>query len=143
MKIIKFFFHVYLLRIKPILVRMLGVQLGKNCRVYTSIFNLDNVAPRLIHIGNGCCLAKGAVILSHDFSRFGFKHPEKKPVQIEDNVFIGKNAIILPGIRIGRNCVIGAGAVVSKNVPADTVVAGNPAAVICTMDEYVKKASHP
>ena len=50
-----------------------------------------------------------------------------KPIVIEDNVWVGGGAILLPGVRIGRNAVVGAGAVVSRSVPADTVVAGNPA----------------
>jgi maltose O-acetyltransferase len=53
-----------------------------------------------------------------------------KPIVIEDNVWLGGAAILLPGVRIGRNAVVGAGAVVSRSVPANTVVAGNPARVI-------------
>lgn len=53
-----------------------------------------------------------------------------KPVVIEENVWIGGGAILLPGVIIGRNAVVGAGAVVSRSVPANTVVAGNPARVI-------------
>ena len=53
-----------------------------------------------------------------------------KPVAIEENVWLGGGAILLPGVRIGRNAVVGAGAVVSRSVPANTVVAGNPARVI-------------
>jgi len=53
-----------------------------------------------------------------------------KPIVIEDNVWIGGGAILLPGMSVGRNAVVGAGAVVTRNVPANTVVAGNPARVI-------------
>lgn len=53
-----------------------------------------------------------------------------KPIVVEDNVWIGGGAILLPGIRIGRNAVVGAGAVVSRSVPANTVVAGSPARLI-------------
>jgi maltose O-acetyltransferase len=53
-----------------------------------------------------------------------------KPIVIEDNVWLGGGAILLPGVRIGLNAVVGAGAVVSQDVPANTVVAGNPARVI-------------
>ena len=53
-----------------------------------------------------------------------------KPIVIEDNVWLGGGAILLPGVKIGRNAVVGAGAVVSRSVPANTVVAGNPARVI-------------
>ncbi len=53
-----------------------------------------------------------------------------KPITLEDNVWIGGGAIILPGVRVGRNAVVGAGAVVTRDVPANTVVVGNPAKVI-------------
>jgi maltose O-acetyltransferase len=53
-----------------------------------------------------------------------------KPVTIEDNVWLGGGALILPGVRIGKNAVVGAGAVVTKDVPANTIVGGNPAKVI-------------
>jgi maltose O-acetyltransferase len=58
-----------------------------------------------------------------------------KPIVIEDNVWIGGGAILLPGVRIGRNAVVGAGAVVSRDVPPNTVVVGNPARVIREIEE--------
>jgi maltose O-acetyltransferase len=58
-----------------------------------------------------------------------------KPVMIEDNVWIGGGAILLPGVRIGQNAVVGAGAVVSRSVLANTVVAGNPARVIREIEQ--------
>jgi len=58
-----------------------------------------------------------------------------KPIVIEDNVWIGGGAILLPGVRIGRNAVVGAGSVVSRDVPANTVVAGNPAKVIREIEQ--------
>ncbi len=58
-----------------------------------------------------------------------------KPILIEDNVWIGGGAILLPGMRIGRNAVVGAGAVVSRDVPANTVVAGNPARVLREIEQ--------
>ena len=58
-----------------------------------------------------------------------------KPIVIEDNVWLGGGAILLPGVRIGRNAVVGAGAVVPRSVPANTVVAGNPARVIRTIEQ--------
>jgi maltose O-acetyltransferase len=58
-----------------------------------------------------------------------------RPVLIEDNVWIGGGAILLPGVRIGRNAVVGAGAVVVRDVLANTVVAGNPAKVIRVIDQ--------
>ncbi len=58
-----------------------------------------------------------------------------KPITIEDNVWIGGGAILLPGVRVGRNAVVGAGAVVTRDVPAFTVVAGNPARVIKEIEQ--------
>lgn len=58
-----------------------------------------------------------------------------KPVTIEENVWIGGGAILLPGVRVGRNAVVGAGAVVSRDVPANMVVAGNPARVIREIEQ--------
>jgi maltose O-acetyltransferase len=58
-----------------------------------------------------------------------------KPITIEDNVWIGGGAILLPGVRVGRNAVVGAGAVVSKDVPANTIVAGNPARIIRKIEQ--------
>jgi len=58
-----------------------------------------------------------------------------KPIVIEDNVWLGGGAILLPGVTIGRNAVVGAGAVVPRNVPANTVVAGNPARVIREIEQ--------
>jgi len=58
-----------------------------------------------------------------------------KPIAIEDNVWLGGGAILLPGVRIGRNAVVGAGAVVSRSVPANAIVAGNPARVIREIDQ--------
>jgi maltose O-acetyltransferase len=58
-----------------------------------------------------------------------------RSIVIEDNVWMGGGAILLPGVRIGRNAVVGAGTVVSRNVPANTVVVGNPARVIREIEQ--------
>jgi len=58
-----------------------------------------------------------------------------KPIVIEDNVWLGGAAVLLPGVRIGRNAVVGAGAVITRSVPANTIVAGNPARVIRELEQ--------
>ncbi len=58
-----------------------------------------------------------------------------EPIVIEDNVWLGGGAIVLPGVTIGRNSVVGAGAVVTRDVPANTVVVGNPAKVVRNLDD--------
>ena len=62
-----------------------------------------------------------------------------KPITLGDKVYIGNNAILLPGVTVGNNVVIGAGAIVTKDVPANSVVAGVPARVIRTTDQYFEK----
>ena len=58
-----------------------------------------------------------------------------KPIVIEDNVWIGGRAVVLPNVTIGRNAVVGAGAVVTRDVPSNTVVVGNPATVSREIDQ--------
>jgi len=64
---------------------------------------------------------------------------QASPVIIEDDCFIGYHSIILMGVRVGRGSIVGAGAVVTRDVPTNSVIAGNPAKVICTVDELVQK----
>lgn len=86
---------------------------------------LDKTNPRGIHIGKSSYIASGAVIFSHDFARHIHTN-----TYIGDNCFIGVNAIIMCGVRIGNEVVFGAGSVVTKSVPSNCIVAGNPARVI-------------
>ena len=60
-------------------------------------------------------------------------------MDIGDNVFIGADTVVLPGVSIGNNSVVGANSTVTKDIPANVVAAGNPAMVICTVDEYVAR----
>jgi len=92
---------------------------------------LDNSEVRIGHhamIGPGVQIYTAAHPLRADDRNEGWE--VAKPVAIEDNVWIGGSAILLPGVTIGRNAVVGAGAVVTRSVPPDTVVAGNPARII-------------
>ena len=83
-------------------------------------------------IGRGCDISCGAQIYTHSsmkrcISGRRFNEIERKPTRIGDHVFVGANATILMGVTVGDRAVIAAGAVVTKDVPADTVVAGVPA----------------
>lgn len=88
-----------------------------------------------INIGNNCLFGPGLTIITANHNFQGSKNVRslghlKKPVFIGNNVWIGSNVIILPGVRIGDNCVIGAGSIVTKDIPANKVVVGNPAKII-------------
>ena len=92
---------------------------------------LDNNA---VHIGHHVMIGPGVQFYTAAHPLQGKDRiqgwEETKAIAIEDNVWIGGSAILLPGVRIGRNAVVGAGAVVSRNVPENSVVVGNPARVI-------------
>jgi acetyltransferase-like isoleucine patch superfamily enzyme len=92
---------------------------------------LDKLYPRGIHIGENTLVAGGVTILSHDHcKRVGNNQPFLIDTFIGKNCFIAVGAIILPGVKIGDEVIVGAGAVVTKDVPSNTVVAGNPARII-------------
>lgn len=63
-------------------------------------------------------------------------------ITVDNNVFIGMDVNVLPGVKIGNNVIVGAGAVVTKDVPDNSVVAGIPARHICTIEEYYEKNKH-
>ncbi|MDA0775351.1 MAG: acyltransferase [Proteobacteria bacterium] len=91
-----------------------------------------------ITIGDSCMIAHGAYISDADWH--GIYDRAKpvgntKPVVFEDNVWIGDSAIICKGVTIGKNSIIGAGAVVTKNVPPNSIYAGNPAKLVKTLDD--------
>ena len=102
--------------------------------------NLDGIAPQLITIGTDCVIAPKAVILTHDAcllpvtGKYIFE-----PVHIGNKTFIGYGAVIMPGLQIGSNVIIGANSIVTKNVPDNCVVAGAPARVIGLTSDLAKK----
>ena len=101
---------------------------------------IDSAHPYMITIGNNVIVSERAVILAHDAStKIGVKYTKIAPVLIGNNVFVGAGSIILPGVTIGDNCVIGAGSVVTKDCPENSVVAGNPAKVVSSIENYADK----
>jgi acetyltransferase-like isoleucine patch superfamily enzyme len=90
-----------------------------------------------ILIGESCMLAQGAFVTDSDWHGLYDRSRavgSTAPVRIGDNVWIGDSAIVCKGVQIGENSVIGAGAVVVRDIPANAVAAGNPAAVLKTLD---------
>lgn len=102
---------------------------------YTRI-GLHNTIIGPVRIGSHVNLAQGITVtaLNHNFDETNKRIDEQgvstKAVTIEDDVWIGANAVILPGVTIGNHCVVAAGAVVTKDVPPHSLVAGVPAKVI-------------
>ena len=95
------------------------------------------MAAESIVIGDACMIAHGVYISDADWHGiYDRAEPvgNTKPVVLEDNVWIGDSAIICKGVTIGENSIIGAGAVVTKNVPPNSVFAGNPAKLVKTLE---------
>ena len=116
-----------------------GMKVGENCSLMDgSTFDYGHC--NLITIGNNVTIAPQAYLLAHDAStKRDLGYTKIGLINIKDNVFIGARALIMPGVTVGENSIVAAGAVVTKDVPANTVVAGNPAQVITTKEEYINK----
>lgn len=106
------------------LTKVFGMDISRNSRVSFGA-KLDKTNPKGVHIDDESYVASGAIIFSHDFSR-GIK----ADTYIGKRCFIGANAIIMPGVRLGDEVIVGSGAVVTKSVDSNSIVAGNPARVI-------------
>ena len=127
--------------------RSQGVAIGDNTKFFaprTTV--LDITRPYLLKIGSNCKITANVTILTHDFSYSVLRrvyHDLQNECSgytiIGDNCFIGMNSTILPGVSIGDNCIVGSGSVVTRDVPSNSVVAGNPAKVICSLDVFYEK----
>ncbi|MEL7669221.1 acyltransferase [Methanobacterium sp.] len=118
--------------------RKMGIKIGKNVDMYG--VSIDSLFPFLVEIGNNCIITGGTKILAHDASLSLFTNQYKVgKVTIYDNVFIGMDTVIMPGVKIGPNAIIGANSIITKTVPPNSVVAGAPARHICTLDEFLDK----
>ena len=117
----------------------IGVTIGQNCFIATYHWSSE---PYLIKIGNNVQITEGTYFHTHggahvvrridpDFDVFG-------KIIVKDWAYIGSGSHILPGVTIGEGALVAAGSIVTKSVPDNVVVGGNPARIICTVDDYIK-----
>ena len=127
--------------------RYLGVRIGENCELWNQPVDYGS-EPWLIEIGDRVTITYGVKLITHDASSRLFRKTlaNSSPygnrfgkIHILDNCFIGTDSIIMPDVTIGPNSIVGAGSVVVKDVPPDTIVAGVPARRIASLDEYIEK----
>lgn len=117
-----------------------GFRHGKNFVNYSARGGIDHRWPFLITVGDDVVFSADVRILAHDASTNKTGARSKVGiVSIGNNVFIGYGSTVLCNTRIGDNVIVGAGSVVTKDVPSNSVVAGNPARVICSFDEFKEK----
>ncbi len=142
MELLNKLYLVYLKYSNPVKrARLLGVKVGENTMISSNVFFSSE--PYLIEIGNNCQITSGVVINTHgggilirnyieNFDMFG-------RVIIEDNSYIGSNSIIMPGVTIRSNTLVAAGSVVTKSTDCNTIVGGNPARTICSLEDFINK----
>ena len=105
--------------------RKKGAKIGENVRIIGSI---DSVNPHLVTIDRNSVVGSHAALVTHGPVKGG------RPCTVGKNCYIGFGAVILPGVTVGDNCIVGAGSVVTRDVPPNSVAAGNPARVLRERD---------
>ncbi|GGL45128.1 2,3,4,5-tetrahydropyridine-2,6-dicarboxylate N-acetyltransferase [Sporolactobacillus putidus] len=132
-------------RIEPGALIREKVEIGKNAVIMMgavinigavigegTMIDMNAVLGGRATVGKNCHIGAGAVLAGV------VEPPSAKPVVIEDDVLVGANAVVLEGVRVGRGAVVAAGAVVTQDVPENTVVVGAPARVIKTIDDKTR-----
>jgi len=110
--------------------RFMGISIGKRC--YVSLGAHLDVRRGTVTIGDNVSISSGSYILGHT----GFQPMEEgQETALEDNVKVFVNAVVMPGVRVGRNSIVGAGAMVARDVPPNALVMGNPARVVKQMED--------
>lgn len=117
----------------------MGMKVGNQFQRLNGVI-LDPSHCWLIEIGDNVTMAPRVHVLCHDASTKKFLNYTKiGRVTIGNNVFIGAEVVVLPGVTIGNNVIVGANSTVTHDIPDNTVVVGTPAKVICTLEEYLNK----
>lgn len=117
----------------------MGMTVGKIFKRLNGVI-LDPSHCWLIEIGDNVTMAPRVHILCHDASTKQFlEYTKIGRVTIGNNVFIGAESVVLPGINIGNNVIIGANSTVTHDVPDNSVVIGSPTRILCSLDEYLDK----
>ncbi|NYF58221.1 DapH/DapD/GlmU-related protein [Micromonospora purpureochromogenes] len=123
--------------------RSIGVDLRGRVRFYGIDRGMFGSEPWLVSLGDNVYITAGVQFVTHDGGTLILRRDDPDlewtaPITVGDDVYIGVRSIILPGVTIGDRCIIGAGSVVAKDVPANSVAAGVPARVIRSTDEYLE-----
>lgn len=121
-----------------------GCDIGKDSYIYPNAI-IDYTRPSLVSIGKKCFINQNFKLFTHDWVSRVFIGMDNQflnssgEVTIGNNVSFGHDVTVLKGVRIGDNCFIGAGSIVTKDIPANSVAAGIPAKVLMTIDQYYEK----
>ncbi|MEU4336234.1 acyltransferase [Micromonospora lupini] len=124
--------------------RTLGVDLRGRVRFYGIDRAMFGSEPWLVSLGDNVYVTAGVQFITHDGGTLILRKevPDLEwtaPIRIGDDVYLGVRTTILPGVTIGNRCVIGAGSVVTRDIPDNSVAAGVPARVVRTVDDYLDR----
>jgi maltose O-acetyltransferase len=118
------------------MLRSRGMKIGAGTTIQDGFF-FDPSHCYLLEIGANCTLAPNVRLVAHDASTKRLLDATRLGrIVIEDDCFIGDSVIILPNITVGRGSIVGAGSVVTRSVPAGSIAVGNPARVLCSVEDY-------
>ena len=122
-----------------------GIMIGEGTYLSPKTCNIDITRPSLVTIGRNCYMNEHFTLMTHDwvtqvfiFSGRDFVNSSGR-VTIGDNVSFGQNVMVLKGVTIGENSFIGAGSIVTKDIPANSVAVGVPCRVICSLEEFYQR----
>lgn len=123
-----------------------GLRCGRGVTLSSKFGTTFGSEPYLIELGDYVRLSGNVTFITHDGGTWAFRDLEKYKdvlkfgkIVVGDRTFIGYGATIMPGVTIGKRCVVAAGAIVTKDIPDETVVAGIPARKVNTIWEYAEK----
>ena len=142
-KVFKYFYLQILAKIDHVaFARKIGVNMGSDVHIYGNPYSMFGTEPWCITLGNHVHITREVLFVTHDGGTLLFRHviPDLEitaPIVVGNYVYIGARSIIMPGVKIGNNCIIAAGSVVTKDVPNNNVVGGIPAKIIKSTDEYL------
>lgn len=124
--------------------RSIGVRVGENVHFYGMASGMFSTEPWLITIGNNVHVTSGCMFVTHDGGTLILRKEEPDlewtaPITVGNDVYIGLRTMIMPGVNIGSRVIIGAGSIVTKDIPDNSVAVGVPARVIKTVDKYLEQ----
>lgn len=137
-KIIKKIYHDFVARTDHVkYAKLIGVNMGNDIHIYGNPIDMFSTEPWCVTLGDYVHITKDVLFITHDGGTLLFRHlvPDLEitsPIIVGDYVYIGVRSIILPGVKIGNNCIIAAGSVATKDIPDNCVYGGVPARFLKT-----------